>query len=280
MNDKKIEVVPYNPAWPTMFEQEASLIRGALGEDLLNIYHVGSTSVPNLAAKPKIDIIAEAKDLAFDDSNLLALEYNYRGGFSIPLRKTYTNRTRVSNTNLHIFEKNDPEIKLNLLFRDYLRNNQDVREKYQALKCQLILDDASHVKNGEMYVGYTLGKHDLITSILKEAGFKGFRFIICSHYSEIEAAKNFRTKYFLDNNQLNDPYEETFNYHPDHKHLVLYSDMEIIAYTHLQLLPEKKAMIHMLVFDDTKRKSDLSGDFLNLIKKWLKLSGTSILDCR
>jgi len=54
---KKIEVLPYNPLWQEQFEAEAKQIKEALGGICSAIYHVGSTSVPGLAAKPKIDII-------------------------------------------------------------------------------------------------------------------------------------------------------------------------------------------------------------------------------
>ena len=60
---EKIEVVPYNPDWPKQFEIEAEKIRGALEDNLIEVHHVGSTSIPGLAAKPRIDIIAEIKDL-------------------------------------------------------------------------------------------------------------------------------------------------------------------------------------------------------------------------
>ena len=53
-----IEIVPYNPEWPALFKKEAALLREALGENALAIHHVGSTAVPGLCAKPKIDIIA------------------------------------------------------------------------------------------------------------------------------------------------------------------------------------------------------------------------------
>ncbi len=59
---KIIEIVPYNPNWPHVFEQEAECIRQALGDNCLSIHHIGSTSVPGLAAKPKIDMIAVVHD--------------------------------------------------------------------------------------------------------------------------------------------------------------------------------------------------------------------------
>ena len=113
---KIIEVVPYDPNWPHIYEKEAALIRQALGGNCLAIHHIGSTSVPGLAAKPKIDIIAVVRIWFFDKSQLEAIGYKYRGGFNIPLRRSFTIRTADRNINLHVFEENDPEIELNILF--------------------------------------------------------------------------------------------------------------------------------------------------------------------
>lgn len=201
-----------------IFQKESVLIKPALGDHLLNIYHIGSTAVPRLAAKPKIDIIAEVNTLEFEDKDLQCLGYTYRGGFNIPLCKSYSKKTKGLNINLHIFEQNDPKIELNLKFRDYLCNNQDAKNKYEALKYKSILKEATHLKNGFMYVGYTLGKNDLIQQILKEIGFNRLRLLICTHYSDWVSAKYFRQKYFFDKVHIADPYEWTFD-HQDHKNI-------------------------------------------------------------
>ena len=59
---KIIEVVPYDPSWPHIYEKEAALIKEALGDNCVTIHHIGSTSVPGLASKPKIDAIAVVQD--------------------------------------------------------------------------------------------------------------------------------------------------------------------------------------------------------------------------
>lgn len=66
----KVEVVPYDPSWPNIFDIEAKKIKAALGKSFVEIHHVGSTYVPGLAAKPTIDIIACARNLSFDYERL------------------------------------------------------------------------------------------------------------------------------------------------------------------------------------------------------------------
>jgi GrpB-like predicted nucleotidyltransferase (UPF0157 family)/GNAT superfamily N-acetyltransferase len=268
---KTIEVVPYDQSWPRVFESEAELIKKVLGGNCIEVYHIGSTAVPGLASKPKIDIIAVVQNGKDSIASLGAAGYNYRGEWNIPFKFGFTKRD-VSAINLHVFEEGHPEIELNLSVRDYLRSNQDVRDRYAALKYDLILDEASHQKNGAMYVGYTLGKNDFIQQILKEVGFNRLRFLICTHYVEWDVAKHFRQKYFFDQINVKDPYEWTFN-HNDHKHLILYQGTDIVGYAHIQLWPESRAILRIIVIDEDKQKLGLGGHFLGLIEKWMRLIG-------
>ncbi len=268
----RVEIKPYDRNWPHIFEKEALLIRQALGDNCIAIHHVGSTSVPGLAAKPKIDIIVVVRNLFFDKSQLEAVGYKYRGGFNIPLRRSFTIRTAERNINLHIFEENDPEIELNILFRDHLRENPSARDKYALLKYKLIAEESSHQKNASIYRGYTLGKHDFIQSILNQSGFKKHRFVLCTHTLEWAAAKHFRDTYFFGPHGIEDPYTWTFN-HIDHAHLVLYQGTEIIAYAHIQFWPDHRSAIRIIAVHENKRNQNFGTRFLALIEKWLHSLG-------
>ena len=268
----RVEITPYDPNWPHIFEKEALLISQALGDNCIAIHHVGSTSVPGLAAKPKIDIIAVVRNLFFDKSQLEAIGYKYRGGFNIPLRRSFTIRTADRNINLHVFEENDPEIELNILFRDHLRKNPSARDEYELLKYKLIAEDSNHGKNDSVYRGYTLGKHDFIQNILKKSGFSKYRFVLCTHTTEWNAARHFRDTYFFSPHGIEDPYTWTFN-HEEHAHLVLYQGTEIVAYAHIQFWPDKRAAIRIIATDENKRNQSFGSRFLTLIEKWLKNLG-------
>jgi len=268
-NKKQIEVVPYNPDWTKYYEQEASKIKDALGKNCLAVHHVGSTSVQGLSAKPKIDIIAEVRDLSFEINQLEELGYTYRGGFNIPLRKTFTLRKEGVQVNLHVFEEGDPEIEMNLLFRDYLRANKDAREEYEAIKYKLLEEESSHIVNNSMYTGYTLGKNDFIQKIIKKTGFDGYRFLLCVQSAELEKAKYLRQKYFFGLHNIEDPYIWTFN-HDDHKHFVLYKGVEIVSYAHVQLFGNNKALIRIIVTDEAYRCTGAGSKLLCLIEKYLR----------
>ena len=133
-----VTVIEYDPAWPLEFEREASRIRGALGENCLEVYHIGSTSVPGLAAKPIIDILPVVRSLEAVDAakdSLEALGYEYLGEFGIPgrryLRKGGDERTH----HVHVFaEENAEAIERHLAVSAYLRAHADEARAYGELK--------------------------------------------------------------------------------------------------------------------------------------------------
>jgi GrpB-like predicted nucleotidyltransferase (UPF0157 family) len=125
---KKIIVTPYNPDWPNTFESEALKIKETLGENCIAIHHIGSTSVPGLLAKPVIDMIGVVRDPDKAIQSLESLGFKYKGEYNIPMR-FYFNHSEGVETNLHVYEEGHPEIELNLIFRDYLRNHEYAREE-------------------------------------------------------------------------------------------------------------------------------------------------------
>lgn len=269
--NKKIEVVPYDPLWPKQFEDEASQIKAALGDDCLAVHHVGSTSVPGLAAKPKIDIIAAVKHPEEAVEKLRAVGYEYRGEYNIPMHYGFSKRGKVR-VNLHVYEEGHPEIELNLTFRDCLRNHSEIRNEYEEVKKGLLGKSSSYEKNGSMFTGYTLGKGAFIRKVLKLAGFQRLRFVKCADPEEWEAARSFRQRNFFDKVPISDPYEWTF-VHPDHVHFILYQGVEMIGYAHIQLWPESRAAMRIIVLKEAQRGQGFGGQFLQWIERWLRNSG-------
>jgi len=102
------------------------------------------------------------------------------------------------------------------------------------------------------------------------------RMVRCTHPAEWEAARAFRQKYFFDLVPIADPYTWTFD-HPKHVHLVLYQDNAVIGYTHLQLWPEKRSAMRIMVIDEPFRNQGFGGKFLALCEQWLKTQGYETL---
>lgn len=265
---KIIEVVPYDPNWPNAFEKEAELIRQALGGNCLAIHHIGSTSVPGLSAKPKIDVIAVVQDSLLARDQLEKIGIQYRGEYNIPLHYGFSKRGDID-LNLHVYEEFHPETELNLCFRDYLRNHTNKRDDYARLKEELIQDESSFTKENSPFTNYTLRKGDFIREVLREAGFNRIRMLKCNDNTEWTAAQHFRNTYFFDPHGIEDPYTWTFN-HEEHAHLVLYQGTEIVAYAHIQFWPDQRAAIRIIAVDEDKRNQNSGSVFLALIEKWLK----------
>lgn len=152
----KVMIVPYNCLWPEMFYREAGLINAILAENLVGVYHIGSTAVTGLKAKPVIDIMTVVRDIKAVDQNQTAFEalgYEVMGEFGIPgrryMRKGGDNRTHQ----VHSFQYDDTDnILRHLAFRDYLRANTDLCAQYAEIKTGLAAkypDDIESYSNGK-----------------------------------------------------------------------------------------------------------------------------------
>lgn len=136
-----IVVVDYDPLWPLLFRKEADAISRILGDNLVLIHHIGSTSVPFLAAKPIIDIMPVVKDLSGVDAvsgDFVKLGYEYLGEFGIKGRRYLRKGGQERTHQIHIFQmEDDTNILRHLAFRDYLRSHRDVAMEYAELKKDL-----------------------------------------------------------------------------------------------------------------------------------------------
>jgi GrpB-like predicted nucleotidyltransferase (UPF0157 family) len=134
-----IELADYDPAWPDLFRREVERIREILGERVLRLEHVGSTSVPGLAAKPIIDILLVVADSADEQAYVAPLE---AAGYVLRIREPDWHEHRVlkgpdTNINLHVFSAGSDEIERMLAFRDRLRTNETDRLFYERAKREL-----------------------------------------------------------------------------------------------------------------------------------------------
>ena len=265
-----IEVTPYDSNWPKMFEAEASLFKKSIGDNCIEIHHIGSTSVPGLDAKPIIDMILVAKDPNLSIANLESIGYTYKGEMNIPFRFYFTKEDEIQ-VHLHMYQENNAEIDLNLIFRNFLRSNSAACKEYASLKQTLVEEQKNH-EVVPMFSHYTLGKNSFITKVLTDAGFDKLRLMHCTHYAEWEAARDFRQLYFFDKVPVSDPYTWTFNHH-NHMHFVLYKGTRIIGYTHLQRYGENDIILRILVIEERSRGCKLGSHLLELCQKWLKKNG-------
>lgn len=130
------EVVAPDPAWPDHYAELAARVRAALGTRVLALDHIGSTSVPGLAAKPVVDLDLVVADPADEESYVPALEAT---GFVLAIREPWWWEHRLLRAdapaaNLHVFGPDSPAPWRDRVFRDWLRVCADDRELYAATK--------------------------------------------------------------------------------------------------------------------------------------------------
>jgi len=155
----------YDPAWPDLFSREERRIRQALGHRAIRVEHVGSTSVPGLAAKPIIDILLVVSDSSDESSYVPALAAE---GYVLRIREPDWHQHRLlkgpdTDVNLHVFSTGSAEIERMLRFRDLLRSNPETRELYARTKRELARRTWKYVQN------YADAKSEVVESILASA---------------------------------------------------------------------------------------------------------------
>jgi len=155
----------HDPSWTTAFEREATRIRGALGDQVKLLEHVGSTSVPWLAAKPIIDIVLAVHDSTDEDAYVPPME---AAGYTLRIREPDWFEHRLfkgsdAASNIHVFTVGTAEIDRMLAFRDWLRSHDDDRLLYERTKRALAAQDWKYVQH------YADAKTEVVAAIMARA---------------------------------------------------------------------------------------------------------------
>lgn len=162
-----ITVLKYDPEWPLKYERERDCIAKILNDNCVSIYHIGSTAVPGLAAKPIIDIMVAVRSLERVDTvaeQFLDVGYESLGEFGIAgrryLRKGGDERTHQ----IHIFQADDwANIGRHLAFRDFMRTHEEEQNEYAKLKKALAQKFPCDIG------GYCDGKEEFVREVEKRA---------------------------------------------------------------------------------------------------------------
>jgi GrpB-like predicted nucleotidyltransferase (UPF0157 family) len=166
VHNAPIRLVDYSAEWPALFLREANRVRATLGDRVLMLEHVGSTSVPRLAAKPIIDMILAVADSADEPAYVPAME---SAGYVLHIREPVWHQHRLfrshdTDINLHVYSVGCPEIDKMLMFRDWLRSNDADRELYERTKRDLAKQTWKYVQN------YADAKTSVVEEIIARAG--------------------------------------------------------------------------------------------------------------
>ena len=156
---RAIVLVDYDLSWPARFQDERARITAALGTEAIGIEHIGSTSVPGLAAKPIIDVLVTVADIEDEPHYLPALQ---RAGYVLRVREPGHRmvRTPELDVHVHIWPDGDPAVTACLAFRNRLRSSIADRDLYAATKRRLAQQDWPTMDH------YADAKSDVILQIL------------------------------------------------------------------------------------------------------------------
>ena len=163
----KVTLVPHSADWAGTAKQESARLALAIGETLVTVHHIGSTSIPAIMAKPTVDLLPIVRDLVSLDARREAVEglgYDWCGEFGLAgrrfLRLTAGGKRLF---NVHCYEQSNPDVVRHLAFRDYLRAYPEVAKKYEAEKIR-----AAKLQPDDVLL-YNDAKNDWIKEIEKRA---------------------------------------------------------------------------------------------------------------
>jgi GrpB-like predicted nucleotidyltransferase (UPF0157 family) len=159
-------VTEYDNDWPLLFEEIAQPVREAVASLGAQVEHVGSTSVPGLAAKPVIDIdvvVGSADDVPTAIERLRSLGYVYQGDKGIRGREAFMWPPGASPHHLYVVVQGSQPYLDHLEFRNYLRDHPEVTREYAALKTKLA------EQHSDDRLGYTDAKTEFVTRVLRAA---------------------------------------------------------------------------------------------------------------
>jgi GrpB-like predicted nucleotidyltransferase (UPF0157 family) len=156
-----IILAEYDPGWRRRFEGERSRIDKALGGTAKTIDHIGSTSVPGLAAKPIIDILVAVDDVEHEDAYVPQLE---SACYVLRIREPGHRMFRAPTKDVHVhFWSERAEIQRHIAFRDWLRANEEDRRLYEGVKRELAEREWSDTNE------YAEAKNDIVAEIMARA---------------------------------------------------------------------------------------------------------------
>lgn len=252
-NQTNIEVVSYDPNWPSWFQIESQKIKTILGENCITIHHVGSTAITGLWAKPIIDMIPVVKDIfAVEQQNqaMQSLGFIAKGEHGMLFRRFFQRVNSVPACNVHIYEEGSGEIDRLIRFREYLNNNEHYKQQYADLKRELATKINDITK-------YTLAKDELIKEIDSQTGFKGYRMVHAltpREWSAYYRLLNIDPKQTVDN--------------ATQKHIVLYQGVEVVGAALLKIHDNQPLLIDKLTVDNTVENSAKTY-FSEQLTRWL-----------
>ncbi|WP_420125934.1 GrpB family protein [Longimicrobium sp.] len=165
---KNVKVVPHDPRWRAAFEVEARHVAAALGENVVAVHHVGSTSIPGIHAKPIIDLLVELNDVGQADARSPAMEslgYQVMGEYGLPGRRYYRkdDPDGIRTHHVHAFQAGSEQVVRHLAFRDYLRAHPADAQAYGELKQKLAREHPQDMN------GYMDGKDGFIKEMDRRA---------------------------------------------------------------------------------------------------------------
>jgi GrpB-like predicted nucleotidyltransferase (UPF0157 family) len=164
---RKTDILPWTGEWLKQYNHEEKILKQVFKEDLLGIYHIGSTSIPTIGfAKPIIDVlivVKEIKKIELYNQEMLTLGYDPRGENGISGRRYFPKGKENRTHHVHIYQEGHENITIHLAFKEYLLNHREDARRYGELKINLAKKFPHNTHK------YQTGKELFVKELVKKA---------------------------------------------------------------------------------------------------------------
>lgn len=168
---RKTNILPWTPEWGTLYYQEEKMLKEVFKDELVDVFHIGSTSIPLVGyAKPVIDILIVVKDIETVDlynDKMKTIGYDSKGEFGIPGRRYFPKGGDNRTHHVHIFQAENEEIQTHLIFKEYLLAHPLEAKEYGNLKRELA---KKFPHNTDLYQE---GKQSFVSELAEKASVWG-----------------------------------------------------------------------------------------------------------
>ncbi|KIE05404.1 hypothetical protein NF27_DT01780 [Candidatus Jidaibacter acanthamoeba] len=275
---RKVEVVAYKEEWKKIFHEEATNIRELMGELITDIYHIGSTSISNIKAKPIIDIMPIVKDITQVDAfnmKMEALGYKAYGEYGLTGRRYFAKFSdwdeNIRFAHVHFYQTDNPGVEQHLLFKDYLLSHLKDALEYSELKESLSEKYPNDIDR------YMVGKDLFIKQILSKAGFAR------TYLREVKTDNEWEQYHIIREAELfKNPDNKYDRMHPslsdsNNLHYVFYKGADIIGVIQIEQLTSEKVAFRNIAIKGNFKNRGFGSDLIKQAERIAKNKGYKLI---
>lgn len=266
MTTRKIVLADYDPQWPQVYDDIAREITLIIGDNLVAVHHIGSTSITDMPAKPIIDVIVVVNDITLVDAHndaFAQLGFTVKGENGMPFRRFFYRHGKPFECNIHTYQQGNAEIDRHLLFRDYMIAHPFEAQLYAQLKQTLAQQFSDDIYR------YVIGKEQFVKRIDSISGYHGFRMVQALTQTEWQHYHNIRQTIIFAEHDIQYDRQHPDMSDPHHFHFVFFKDTDIIGALQIEFPDAPYAVLRTIAIIESQQNQGYGQILYDFAERWI-----------